>query len=330
MDKRIRESYTRGIRDIALARFEGGYPEEMGGFESYVVKFQRNKSEFVLRLAHTIRRTPDMIQGEVQWIRYLAENGVSVADAVESLAGNLVEEIPDGKGGKFLATAFRMIKGKTPWQYGWNTELFTDYGRLLGKMHNLSRSYSPAVDLRPHWNSTSLGGDLLKMIPEDQKKVRSRIRELENEALALPMDRDSYGLVHYDAHGGNMLVSPEGRITLFDFDDCCLSWYANDIAIVLFYMITNAEDPEMTAAEFLEPFFRGYAENNSLDPAWLNSIPLFLSIREIDLYAVIHRSMDIEKLDGWCGAFMAGRRERLEKGIPYLHMDFSGFSQFLK
>lgn len=329
MERRIKERYTFEIRDDAVARFGGNSPEDIGGFESFIMKFSRNGTDLVLRLAHTIRRSPEMIQGEVQWIRYLAENGVSVADAVESLSGNLVEEIPDGKGGSFLATAFRMIKGKTPWQYGWNTELFTDYGRLLGKMHNLSRSYAPPVDLRPHWNSSSLGGDLLKMIPEDQEKVRSRITELENEALALPAARDSYGLVHYDAHGGNMLVSETGRITLFDFDDCCFSWYAGDIAIILFYMVTNAKEPEMIAAKFLEPFFRGYAENNSLDPVWLNSIPLFLSIREIDLYAVIHRSMDMENLDGWCGAFMKGRRERLEKGAPYLDMDFSRFSSLL-
>ena len=330
MEGRIKERYTGEIRDQALARFGGSHPEDIGGFESYILKFQKEGTEFVLRLAHSIRRTGEMIQGEVQWIRFLAENGVSVADAVESLSGNLVEEIPDGKGGRFLATAFTMIKGKTPWEYGWNTRLFTDYGKLIGKMHNLSKRHASPVELRPHWNSSSLGGDLAEMIPEGQKKVRSRIAELENDALALPATPDSYGLVHYDAHGGNMLVSDKGLITLFDFDDCCYSWYANDIAIILFYMVTNAKEPEALAVQFLEPFFRGYAMENKLDPVWLKSISLFLSLREIDLYAVIHRSMDPENLHGWCAAYMAGRRERLEKGIPYLEMDFSRFAPLLK
>jgi amicoumacin kinase len=312
-----------------MARFGGSAPEDIGGFESFIMKFRRNGTDLVLRLAHTIRRTPEMILGEVQWIRYLAGNGVPVADAVESLSGNLVEEIPDGAGGSFLATSFRMVRGKTPWEYGWNPELFSEYGRLLGKMHRLSRGYAPSVDLRPNWNSSSLGGDLVKMIPEDQQEVRSRMAALEEEALCLPATRDSYGLVHYDAHGGNMLIGSSGEITLFDFDDCCMSWFANDIAIVLFYMITNVPEPEIVAGKFLQPFFTGYSEENTLDPVWLESIPLFLSLREIDMYAVIHRSMDPGNLGGWCRTFMKGRREKLAKGTPYLHMDFSRFSSLL-
>lgn len=329
LEKSIRERYTDCIRDEAVSRFCGEEPEDIGGFESFIMKFRRGETELVLRLAHTIRRTPEMIRGEVQWIRYLADNGVSVADAVESRSGKLVEEIPDGAGGSFLATAFTMARGESPWKYGWDAAFSRNYGRLIGKMHALSSSYSGRADLRPHWNSRTLGGDMLGMIPEDQKEVRSRLTFLESEALSLPVSRDSYGMVHYDAHGGNMLVSDGGGITLFDFDDSCQSWFANDIAIVLFYVVTNAPEPEKTAISFLEPFFTGYSEEFSLDPKWLLTIPLFLSLREIDLYAVIHRSMDLSNLDGWCKAFMDGRRERLVKGVPYLDLDFGRFSGLL-
>ena len=140
---------------------------------------------------------------------------------------------------------------------------------------------------------------------------------------SLPQDRYSYGLIHQDAHGGNFFVDDEGNITLFDFDDCVYSWFVYDIAMVVFYAVTNHEDPEGLAAEFWPHFWRGYRQENDLDPSWLAEIPAFLKLREIDLYAVIHRSFDVENLtDSWVAKFMDGRRRRIEQDVPYLGIDF--------
>lgn len=329
LEKRIKDRYSTEIEKEAAGRFGADDLEELGGFESFILKFRRDELDYVLRIAHTFRRTPGMIRGEVDWIRYLAARGVPVADAVPSLSGNLVEEVPDGFGGSFLATAFKMVKGRTPWEYGWSKDLFFRYGKLIGKLHRLSSTYSPTENIRPHWNSHALGGDLLKMVPPDQPVVRKRLMDLERAALSLPVSRDSYGLVHFDAHGGNLLIDETGTINLFDFDDCCMSWFANDIAIVLFYMVTNIPEPEKLAEDFLNSFLSGYALENRLNPDWLEHIPLFLSIREADLYSVIHRSMNVEDLSGWVGAFMEGRREKIEEGVPYLNMNFSGFGSLL-
>jgi hypothetical protein len=51
-----------------------------------------------------------------------------------------------------------------------------------------------------------------------------------------------------------------------------------------------------------------------------------MKLRELDLYAVIHRSFDVENLeDTWCIWYLDGRKERLEEGIPYLDFDFKKF-----
>ncbi len=329
MRKEIRDRFSEGIAREALERFHGDCLREMGGFESFMFRFCGSGGDLVLRLSHSSRRTRDMIHGEVLWIRYLAKNGVPVAEAVESASGELVEEIPDGSGGSFLATAFRFIDGVTPWQYGWNGDFFTGYGALIGRMHRLTRGYTPERMLRPQWNRSALGGDIRGMIPPGQTGVLARLDQLMERTRALPVTENSYGLVHYDAHGGNMLVTDSGKIVLFDFDDCCRSWFAADIAIALFYAVVNRPDPEAAAEEFLGAFLSGYAGENELSPRWLGTIPLFLSIRELDLYAVIHRSMDLDNLDPWCSAFMEGRRERLEAGEPFLNMDFLPFTRFL-
>jgi Ser/Thr protein kinase RdoA (MazF antagonist) len=70
-------------------------------------------------------------------------------------------------------------------------------------------------------------------------------------------------------------------------------------------------------------FLKGYRRSNRLDPKWLKEVPYFLKMREIDLYAVIHRSFDVENLENqWCARFMDKRRSRIEQGIPYVDFDF--------
>ncbi len=334
MEKRITDRFNRQITEEAASRY-GTSAEEMArldGFESYIFKYNAGNHGFVLRIAHSIRRSEMLIQAEAEWIRYLASNGVSVADAVLSQKGNLVEAIADGEGGFFLATAFKEVKGKSPQAFGWSPQFYFEYGSLLGKMHRLTKSYipvNPSVQ-RPLWDAEEMNGDVLANLPSDRPLVSERYRDILSTLASFPQDLDSFGLIHFDAHGGNMLVEESGRINLFDFDDCNRNWFINDLAIVLFYMVTNAENPEKLAGKFLPPFLKGYATENQLRSEWLSHIPVFLRMREIDLYAVIHRSFDMENLTGWCKQFMEGRAEKIENAVPYIDLDFKTFASCLK
>jgi Ser/Thr protein kinase RdoA (MazF antagonist) len=140
----------------------------------------------------------------------------------------------------------------------------------------------------------------------------------------LPKDDDSYGLIHQDVHGGNFFVDDNGDIMLFDFDDCVYGWYVYDIAMVVFYMVTNHPDPVGLATAFWPHFWRGYQQENDLDPAWLAEMPAFFKLREVDLYGIIHRSFDVENVtDEWAAQFMDGRRQRIEQDNPYIDIDFT-------
>ena len=336
LEKRITDRFNEAILKEASARYgiKCDQLEKLGGFESYIFKYSLNDAGYILRIAHSLRRSEKLIKAEVEWIRYLASNGVSVADGILSVNGNLVESVDDGHGGHFLATAFREVKGKPPGVFGWTDELFTDYGALMGQMHRLAKLYTPSHPQteRPLWNSSEMNDDVLINLPVDQPVTRKRYEEIITHLELLPTSRDSFGLIHFDAHGGNMLVEESGRINLFDFDDCNMNWFINDLAVVLFYMVTNTKDPEGLAARFLPPFLTGYSRENDLAPEWLAEIPTFLRMREIDLYAVIHRSFDVTKLDGWCNQFMDGRRGKIENAEPYLNlnMDFSSFAEYMK
>lgn len=330
MDQSIRDRYNDDILVELMRRYDimPGYIDPADGFESFIYRFRRGGERFILRVTHSLRRTPELIHGEVDWINYLAAGGTSVAHAVMSARGELVEEVDDGAGGQFLATAFTFAPGRPYGETGWTTERRMAYGRLLGRMHALTKAYEPPDPAwrRPSWidDTQAETGQLLSA---HDPAILERYVTLVRRAKALPRGRDDYGLVHFDVHGGNFLIDGD-TLTLFDFDDCVYNWFANDIAIVLFYLVTNVDDPVGTLDAFLPDFLRGYRAENTLDPAWASLIPDFMTMREIDLYAVILRSYGVtsEQADAiprnWPRRFMAGRRERIIAGAPYVDYEF--------
>jgi Ser/Thr protein kinase RdoA (MazF antagonist) len=326
MEKRITERYSEGILKAAMSRY--GIAQDrislLDGFESYMYEFDRDDGDFILRIGHSIRRSEDLINGEVDWINYLARGGASVASAISSERGRLVEPIDDGRGGHFLATAFVRARGKHPWEVGWTPELYRAYGELIGRIHALSKSYEPPD---PAWRRLEWDHPLMleveRFVPASETRVLDRYTHVMEHLRRLPRGGESYGLIHQDAHGSNFFVDDEGRITLFDFDDCVYSWYVYDISMVLFYMIVSAEDPAGLTGDFMSHFLPAYVSECSLESRWLDEIPYFLTLREIDLYAVIHRSFDVDSLeDQWCARYMNGRRERIERGTPFVDFDF--------
>jgi Ser/Thr protein kinase RdoA (MazF antagonist) len=326
MEERIKERFNSAILEEALRRY-GVTPDRarlLDGFESFMYEFDGASAEYILRLGHSLRRSEMLIQAEVDWINYLAAGGASVARAIVSTQNRLVEAIDDGHGDQFLATAFVKAQGQSPWRRGWTPELYVTYGQLIGRLHALSQHYQPSNPAwrRPHWDEVEFM-DVERFLPADQSIVLQKYRDLLTYLRALPRSIETYGLIHQDAHGTNFFVDDAGRITLFDFDDCAYSWYANDVAIVLFYMITTETNPAAITREFMPHFLRGYRRENRLDPIWLKEMPHFLKLREIELYAVIHRSFDVDQIDNaWCATFMQGRRERIEQDMPYVEFDF--------
>ena len=342
MEQRIRERFTDDMLVEALTRFgvNGGLEDDrvqaLDGFESFIYEFQRDSDlqrgrHYILRIGHSQRRSESLILGEVDWINYLAEGDASVSRAIRSERGRLVEAIDDGHGDQFLATAFVKAQGKPPSAVAWTPALYETYGRTLGRMHALSRSYRPTdpIAYRPQWDDPIMIGEM-KHLPASEALAASRFQEVIDHLAGLPQTEDAYGLIHFDAHPGNMFVDEDGVITLFDFDDCHYQWYANDIAIVLFYNVMGHADQRAFTDEFLTHFLRGYRQENQLDSRWLAEIPWFLKQREIDLYAIIHRSFDVDHLDDpWCAAFMAGRKDRIEHGVPYIDFDFESMVKWL-
>lgn len=329
MEERIRERYSDAILDLALEAYgiDKATVQALDGFESFIFEYQGADGPGILRISHTIRRTPDQIRAELDWIDHLHSHGVGVSRPLRSLQGRWVESLEDGQGGAFLASAFDKARGKPHRGPAWSAGLLWEYGNQIGRMHQLATSYQPSDPAwkRMDWNDP-IHHDVVDFIPESDGKIRQLYRDTIQRISRLPVERNAFGLIHQDAHRGNFFVDDQGKITFFDFDDSSYSWFVEDIALVLFYAVMGQEDPPAFTESFLRGFLPGYFAAYSLDLKWFKEIPLFMKMRELDLYAVIHRSFDIENLeDPWCLWYLDGRAERLLAGKPYLNFDFEGF-----
>jgi Ser/Thr protein kinase RdoA (MazF antagonist) len=94
-------------------------------------------------------------------------------------------------------------------------------------------------------------------------------------------------------------------------------------------------------------FLKGYRSAYALDPAWLKEIPTFLKLRELELYAVVHRDFEIEHIehwslegfkqipgfdstngnDMWIANFMRNRKQNIEQDLPFIDFDFASLAK---
>ena len=125
MDRRTREIYNDAILAESLQRY--GIATDtvhlLDGFESFIYQYEKGTRGYILRISHSLHRTSDLTRGEIEWVNYLAANGVPAAMAVPSERGNLVEPIDAGDGSHFTAVSFERARaiilrkpiGKTAW-----------------------------------------------------------------------------------------------------------------------------------------------------------------------------------------------------------------------
>jgi Ser/Thr protein kinase RdoA (MazF antagonist) len=114
MEIRIKERFNPRILQEVMPFF--GIQDDkirlLDGFESFIYEFERDGMNYILRVGHSLRRSENLIRGEVDWINYLHHGGASVSKAILTVNGDLVASVADGQGGYFLATAFEKARGK--------------------------------------------------------------------------------------------------------------------------------------------------------------------------------------------------------------------------
>jgi Ser/Thr protein kinase RdoA (MazF antagonist) len=302
----------------------------VGGHVTHVYSFTKDGKDYVLRITPPNEEInlPAM-RAILPWMHFLAEGGASVAAPVFSQNGNLIELI-EQDGQTYIAVAFEKapgIRGEELTFDQWNDALFERLGQTAGKMHTLAKVYAPSsADLRrPEWNAATNCYHPHEEPPPSEAIVAEKQARLYEYVQTLPKDKDDYGMIHADLHGGNFFVDvATNTVTVFDFDDCAYGWFAMDIAMSVFDMLVlyPGTDREAFTVRFLQSYLKGYRAENMLDVFWLSQLPYFLKLLEIGVYAQVRAYHDPADTVSWVGKFMANRKYRIEHDVPYIDIDF--------
>ena len=300
----------------------------LDGFENVVLEASKDGRQYILRLSHSTHRNADLVHAELDWLDYLARDGVSVCTPLRSRSGALIETLEAQDGG-FVAVVFEKAPGGHVERAKWTPRMAYNRGKLLGRMHTLTKDYRPPSEQvkRRVWYDDDDFVNYRSYLPDSDSVVGDRLAEIIAELKSLATDRDSFGLIHMDAHTGNIFFDGD-RPILFDFDDCGYDFFVSDIAISLYYAIPrdgSEVDRREFSRAFLHSFLEGYRTENRLDNRWREVLPLILRRREALLYAVIYRGFDSNDFDEWCRNFLTTRRPRIADRLPLVDLNWSEF-----
>ncbi|MBS4220001.1 phosphotransferase [Bacillus sp. FJAT-49711] len=261
----------------------------------------------IIRVSNQKWRNEKEALAELNFIKYLYDNGVSVPKIFPSKTGKLVENVIGG----YYASLFFKAPGRIPIDEDWDEEMFVNWGRIIGQMHLLTQSYVPLQNVKRRDWKQEPWMDMMRHLPNEETIARQKAKELLNWLDTLPKDSKNYGLVHCDLHAHNIFVTKESAITAFDFDDSCYHWFAYDIAIILYSVILRYnrqnKDNEVLddhVAWFLDWFLKGYQEVHTVENWWLKAMPKFLSYRRLQDYNFLYqhyywKTVDDERKMNW-------------------------------
>ena len=295
--------------------------KKIGGFENIIYEVEDMKCNFILRVTHESHRNIDLLNGEMEWMNFLWERGVSVPKPILFTSIGFVKTVTFNES-IFYISKYSVALGRHLGRKDWNNDTITLFGQEIGKLHKSSKKYmaSNIKTKRPNWDNDIF---IIKNRGlSDLKNIYNKYEDIVRQIKKRPITKNNFGLTHGDIHFGNVKIS-DNKITIFDLDECAYNWYSNDIAVFLFFSILwHCKDDKKNEFinNFLKYFLIGYQQYVQLDKDILiSNLPLFLKLREFDLFFALNDLPENEYYD-FEKEFMNGRRERIENGTPFAEL----------
>ena len=288
------KDFSKAVNLFSLKDFEFQEVEgHEGGRNQIFICSKNDEKKFVLRISSTGDRTEKDYLAETEFVHYLAENGAPVANVIPSVKGKLVEAI-DGEGSApVFISLFEYVKGMLLCDNGYRyregvplEELFYNTGKVLGKIHELSKGFEPtAGHRRPDYFDKYNMEYINHLIPVTYLDLKNAIATHLEKFQKLPTDSQNYGLIHFDFSDGNYHIDmTNGNITVFDFDNCMYCWYMFDLANLYLHgegWFRNEPDPTIRATgmqHYFDTILKGYKSETTISDEFLNQLPLFIDM----------------------------------------------------
>ncbi|MBC7870007.1 MAG: phosphotransferase [Chitinophagaceae bacterium] len=257
--------------------------EHLGDFGNSVYSFYIAGEKVILRLTDPKDRSQPVNEAELDFLLHLHRSGVQANIPITSLNRNfvetvIIEDIP------LLASVFTYAPGVQVDQNSiyWQQAFFKAWGKTLAQIHQAASTYEPAVEgKRWHWIEEDLIANARHYIPKNDTPSLQELDTLIERLHRLPINRETYGLIHADLGARNFHYDPQIGITVFDFGNCCYHWFISDIAIAL---STLRHYPKSERDQYHSWIIAGYEAISALEPDLHSQLSLFIRLRILYVY----------------------------------------------
>lgn len=232
-----------------------------------------NETKFVFRVYCHNWRTKLEIEQELELLKLLTNNSLSISYPISDINGNFIQEINAPEGVRY-AVLFSFAKGEKM-RFMSNETCFT-IGSLMAKIHNITENKK--ID-RVNYNSEILlnsAYQLLKPFFKEDLEEMKFLKEIQSNIPkrfeAINGLENTTGIVHLDIWYENLSVNNENEITIFDFDNCGNGLLILDVGYFLkqlFFIESDKSEYELKAKSFLD----GYKKTRNLSEQEIDLIP---------------------------------------------------------
>ncbi|MFA9560264.1 phosphotransferase enzyme family protein [Evansella sp. AB-rgal1] len=301
--------------------------KELAGFENFIYGGMINEKEVVLRLCHSTHRNMKQIEAELDWLLFLKNNGAAVCGPVFSNNNSLVEEVIATDQSSFFVSVFEKAKGKQIIleENRDNTALFYNWGKSTGQLHKITKQYTPSPSIKKRDDYMEMSSTVFATYLPDDGDVKQEVTMLFDEITSLLKTEETYLLTHTDLHSGNFFYDND-RLWIFDFDDCSYHYIIHDLAMPLYYSTWqfNETEDEKTifANKFMTTYVAGYLSEQNLPLEELKKLPLFMRLRDCDLYAILHFEWADKQLNEKQKKLLLDMKERILSRKPVVDLDY--------
>ncbi|MEK5173463.1 phosphotransferase [Heyndrickxia sp. FSL W8-0496] len=304
-------------------------PHEGGRNIVYICEKEGSKSK-ILRISYLNDRHLEDYLSELEYIKYLFNHGGSVSNVISSLNGNILEEISYNDQ-KFFVSLFEKAKGKMLVENNYMyregaeiTEYYYNCGKVLGKLHQLSKKYTP-IHSRYNFFDKFNEHYIDELIPDTLTLLKTKLKELIKTLKNLSRNRDNFGMIHFDYNDGNYSIDfDNGQITVYDFDNSCFSFYMFDLASLWINGVgwIQFEPDPIKRRKFMDDYFNitldGYRSETEIADHMLNKLPLFINTAIMENIVDTFEVMKNNENDQVCDEAFMYLVKCLEDDIPYM------------
>ncbi|HDR7367957.1 TPA: phosphotransferase, partial [Bacillus toyonensis] len=236
---------------------------------------------------------------EVKYTNFLYQTGLGVPPIIPSLQGNLVENLTLDK--EVFAVVYKAAPGIHLPRSEWNPDVFKQLGQEIGKLHLISQDFE-SIERVKHINAWYENEEynFLKYIPNEETIIREIACDVLSSIKNLPKTSTNYGLIHGDLWLENILVDSDSNLSMIDFQDCEKHFYIFDLAVLIYSAIEysfagngNIVDYENSITKAI---LDGYQEERELPKEMIDKLPLFIKLKEIFEYSLMHMYWNKEEL----------------------------------